>query len=50
MEITFSEGCDLNDLFPIVVALEQEKTFFEFKVVKVVDEKTGKELKFDFTR
>ena len=36
VDIEFSENCDLDDIFPILVGLRSEKTFFEFKVLKVV--------------
>jgi len=36
VDIEFSDNCDLDDIFPILVGLNSPKTFFNFKVLKVL--------------
>jgi len=35
-EIKFSKGVDLDEIFPMLVGMKQDKTFFDFEVKRVV--------------
>ncbi len=48
-EIKFSKSCDLSDIFPIVVGLEQPQTFFNYEIEKVVGA-DGAELEYEFLK